>query len=117
MMGVEMTRQNVHFIENEPHAVSRFKAAVSLHRHTDRSNGSLGCDPKHVESNLLALENARVPPPADAYRAEAAQIESLGLDSMVSITDHDTIVGPNQLRCFLPAGKVPLSLEWTVPFG
>lgn len=139
-LDARMTRQSVHFIWNEPQIARRFESAVSLHSHTDRSREGLGCVPRYAEDNpLLGVAVAHVsskyrevlgkkldfasayfvPPltPAAAYGVEVAQIEALGLDSMVSITDHDTIDGPNQLRAFLPPGKVPLSLEWTVPFG
>jgi hypothetical protein len=135
-----MTQQSVYFIWNEPQVVRRFSSAVSLHSHTDRSREGLGCVPRYAErSAILGLAVARVAsryketlgrnldfssayfvpplPPAAAYGVEAEQIEALGLEPMVSITDHDTIVGSKQLQSFLDPQRVPLSLEWTVPFG
>jgi hypothetical protein len=53
-----------------------------------------------------------------AYFVEARQIESvLALQPIVSITDHDTITGPLKLRMFHDPARVPISLEWTLPFG
>ena len=61
-------------------------------------------------------------PPVDAAAvlgSERAQIgDTLALQPMVSITDHDGIDAPLALRAAAPALRdVPLSVEWTVPFG
>jgi hypothetical protein len=39
------------------------------------------------------------------------------LNSLVSITDHDTIEAPMLLRTVPSSRHIPLSLEWSVPFG
>lgn len=55
--------------------------------------------------------------PKMAYDLEASQIHRLGLDALVSITDHDTIEAPLLLRSVPSARGIPVSVEWTVPFG
>ena len=135
-----MKEQNVHFQWNEPQITNRFLSAVSLHSHTDCSRESFTGIHKYAEDSLLLrlvitwvsswykkttgkeLDFPRayyVPPmsPAQAYRLEARQIETLGLRPMVSITDHDTIDGAKRLQRFVEPATAPISLEWTVPFG
>lgn len=55
--------------------------------------------------------------PLQAYRLESAQIRSLGMRPLVSITDHDDIDAPLLLSA-LPGlvGTIPISVEWTLPF-
>jgi len=111
-----------------------------LHSHTDRSQEGLSLAPKYAKDNALIrfavnhvasryrrvvgrdLDFERsyyVPPlaPIAAYRIEALQIEAMDMSPMVSITDHDTITGPQLLQAFLDPETVPVSMEWTVPFG
>jgi hypothetical protein len=61
----------------------------------------------------------RPPLPAlAAFELERDQIEQvLGIDSMVSLTDHDTIEGPMLLRVVPEARQIPVSVEWSVPYG
>jgi len=56
--------------------------------------------------------------PRQAYEVEANQILGLGLDPLVSLTDHDDISAPAALSA-LPdlSERVPISVEWTFPFG
>lgn len=135
-----MKRQSVHFLWNEPTITGRFATSVSLHSHTDRSREGLYSAQRYArESVLIGLAVARitsrykklagtdldfqkayfVPPlaPAEAYRLEKMQIEAMGMNAIVSITDHDTIEGPLLLQSFVDPELVPVSLEWTVPFG
>ena len=69
----------------------------------------------------LDLHRAWWTPPAaprDAWQLERAQIEQrLGLRALVSLTDHDTIEAPLSLRVLEECRNVPISVEWTVPFG
>jgi hypothetical protein len=44
-------------------------------------------------------------------------VEKLDLEPMVSITDHDTIQAPMLLRTVPSARHIPVSLEWSAPFG
>jgi hypothetical protein len=55
--------------------------------------------------------------PDEAYRLEARQIGNLGLQPIVSLTDHDNIESGLALRRTSVAPAAPISLEWTVPFG
>lgn len=56
--------------------------------------------------------------PRAVYDSEVSQIERvLDMRAIVSITDHDEIEAGRQLQIIYPDFKVPISLEWTVPFG
>jgi hypothetical protein len=135
-----MKHQSVHFLWNEPQIPERFSAGVSLHSHTDYSQEGLSVAPRYARENVLigfavariashykklagkTLDFDRsyfVPPlaPLDAYRLESLQIEMMDLKPIVSITDHDTIAGPKRLQSFVDPETLPISMEWTVPFG
>ncbi len=55
--------------------------------------------------------------PRQSLELETKQIEdTLGLASIISLTDHDNIEASSLLR-LIPQGRlIPLSLEWSVPF-
>jgi hypothetical protein len=77
-----------------------------------------GCEREHG----LKLDFVRGfwrPPllPKMAYDLEADQIRGLRLEALVSITDHDTIEAPMLLRTVPSARHIPVSVEWTAPFG
>ncbi|MBY0506931.1 MAG: hypothetical protein K2X03_23640 [Bryobacteraceae bacterium] len=113
-----------------------------MHGHTLHSQESLGfipqiCSPLPLVGHLIERQASRyrelnsgaqldfnqawwTPPlaPALAYELERRAIEqSLDRAALVSLTDHDTIAGPMQLRVLQPYKRVPVSVEWTVPFG
>jgi hypothetical protein len=112
------------------------RAAVSLHGHTNRSKESLQFIPelarkgpmlhealqKQCQRSRIPVDFARAywtPPltPKLAYETEKNQIENtLGLSSLVSLTDHDNIEAPVLLRRERETAKMPISLEWSVPF-
>jgi hypothetical protein len=52
-----------------------------------------------------------------AHDLEQGQITTLGLCSMVSITDHDNIDAPMLLRTVPHARAIPVSVEWSAPYG
>ncbi|MCU1251351.1 MAG: hypothetical protein JWQ49_4380 [Edaphobacter sp.] len=55
--------------------------------------------------------------PRTAFDLERGQIEDrLQLPALVSITDHDDIEAPLQLRSASYASRIPISVEWTVPY-
>jgi len=57
-------------------------------------------------------------PPIQAFSVERTQIEDdLQMRSLISLTDHDNIDAPMQLRVVPEARRIPVSLEWTVPFA
>jgi hypothetical protein len=117
-----------------------FRSAISLHSHTSQSQESLGFvagilrskrpirkwldrrDRDCVEQTGLGLnlDCAYWTPPlngAMAYELEKKQIESLGLRAMVSLSDHDNIEAPLDLRVASDTREAPISVEWTAPFG
>jgi hypothetical protein len=55
--------------------------------------------------------------PKLAFDLERGQIEKLDLAAMVSITDHDTINAPMLLRTVPSARQIPVSVEWSAPYG
>jgi len=124
----------------EPGAAKPYRAAVSLHSHTNHSKEGLYFIAEYAARfwalrKLLAAQERKaqdlsaitvdfwkgywVPPlpPLAAFELEKKQIEqNLGLESMVSITDHDNIEAPMLLRVVPEARRVPVSVEWTAPF-
>lgn len=52
-----------------------------------------------------------------AYDLEAKQIQRLGLYPLVSITDHDTLEGTLLLRAVPSSRHIPMSVEWSAPYG
>jgi hypothetical protein len=69
----------------------------------------------------LRLDQGYWTPPlsaALAYRLEKRQIEDrLGLQAMVSLSDHDNIEAPLLLRVVAESRTIPVSVEWSAPFG
>jgi hypothetical protein len=55
--------------------------------------------------------------PKLAFDLERRQIEKLDVASMVSLSDHDTISAPMLLRTVPSARQIPVSVEWTAPYG
>jgi hypothetical protein len=55
--------------------------------------------------------------PKLAYDLESRQIENLDVAPMVSITDHDNIKAPMLLRTVPSARTIPVSVEWSAPYG
>lgn len=112
---------------------------VSLHSHTSCSREPLDFIPRCAQVcpwllPMLRRYEARyrrrhgreldygaawwTPPlgPREALRTEREQIERLGLEALVSITDHDTIEAPLTLRLLEEGRLAPVSVEWTVPW-
>jgi hypothetical protein len=136
-----MTGSRVSYLWNNDRAARGFASGVSLHSHTNRSKETLDflvklaneysafkslisreeqlCRKKHS----LRIDYARsywTPPltPRLAFDLESRQIaESLQLQPLVSITDHDDIQAPMLLRTVASARHIPVSVEWTTPFG
>jgi hypothetical protein len=119
---------------------SDFRKGVSLHCHTQHSKESLDFIPHYAEripvvSNLfkrareryredhghpLDFSRAYWMPPLPArkvFELEAQQVETrLGLEALVSLTDHDDIEAGVLLQTLESYRNIPISLEWTVPF-
>jgi hypothetical protein len=141
-MVSDMTRLRVYERRDHlPPLSESFRAAVSLHCHTNHSRESLTFIPHYVrriplisrfyESEMeryLADNGKEVDfacawwtPPVTArqvFEMETLEIESrLGLPAIVSITDHDDIVAGLWLQALDAQGRIPVSVEWTVPYG
>ena len=135
-----MKRSSLHFLWKERNAASRFPAAVSLHGHTSHSWENLrflhtfklplplipavlriaGWHHRRATGRDLALDRVLWTPPlapVEAHRLEARQITDLGLQPMVSLTDHDDIESGLALRRSPPGHAAPVSFEWTIPFA
>jgi hypothetical protein len=118
-----------------------FRSGVSLHSHTMYSEESLDMVPRYT-SKLPYLGNAirkqedeyhRInkkrfsfedafwtPPlaPRQAYRLEEKQIRrKFKLQALISLTDHDDIRAGTQLHVLDRFKNIPISTEWTIPFG
>jgi hypothetical protein len=118
-----------------------FQTGVSLHSHTLHSReplsflyrlaeriGPLCGALKRSEAQFrgkdgsqLDLSRAWWTPPAgphEAWTLERNHIERrFGLAALVSLTDHDDIDAPLKLRVLGECRHVPVSVEWTVPYG
>jgi hypothetical protein len=128
----------IHF-ESDP-AIRRFRTGVSLHGHTLHSQETLDfiyklarkCPPmqfalakgqeRYRAAHHATLDLTRAwwtPPcaPLDAWKLETRQInERLSMNALVSLTDHDSIDAPANLRILETCRDTPISVEWTVPF-
>ncbi len=136
-----MADSRISYLWNNPSAAQGFTSGVSLHSHTNRSKETLDFIAKLANEypcfrGILAREEKRcrqnhrlqvnyaasywTPPltPRLAFDLESGQIaESLQLQPLVSITDHDDIQAPMLLRTVASARHIPVSVEWTTPFG
>jgi len=116
-----------------------FRTAVSLHSHPMHSKEYLERLPRYISkfpigSYIIEWELGRLhlykgwnfdfnkyfwtPPlsPREAYELECGQIEKTGLRALISLTDHDNIEAGLQLKILPGMKRVPISVEWTVPY-
>lgn len=135
-----MARSTISYQWRDQNASSDFRSGVSLHSHTNQSKETLDLLAdlgnrysllrrllSRLERRSEAVFGVRLdyaasywtPPvtPKMTFDQESHQIESLGLAPMVSITDHDTINAPMLLRTVPGARQIPVSVEWSVPYG
>jgi hypothetical protein len=118
-----------------------FRTGVSLHSHTMFSEESLSMVPQYTakvpylgdairrqETEYRRRHQHRfrfsdafwTPPlaPRQAYRVEEKQIQRrFKLPALISLTDHDDIRAGAQLRVLDRFKNIPISTEWTIPFG
>ncbi|MDQ3748977.1 MAG: hypothetical protein M3367_08205 [Acidobacteriota bacterium] len=115
------------------------KTGVSLHCHTEHSKEMLDFVPHYaakfpIVSYFWEKERQRYfgregkepnfstgywSPPftgLEVYRLEKEQINGMGLEAVVSITDHDCIDANLQVGEQNNPAQAPISMEWTVPF-
>lgn len=129
-----MGNTQIEFLWRRPAVLGGHRTGVSLHSHTLHSRESLEFVPRvcaSIPGLHFAVERASRThgvkwrrawwtPPLGAHQAwelEAQQIaEGLQLAPLVSLSDHDTIEAPTQLRVLEEFREVPLSVEWTIPW-
>jgi hypothetical protein len=133
-----VTPIKVHFESDT--AIRSFRTGVSLHSHTLHSRETLDFIYKLARrlppmqfalvkgqeryqaahgTNLDLTRAWWTPPcaPLDAWNLETRHIHDLlGMNALVSLTDHDNIDAPANLRILESCSQIPISLEWTVPF-
>ena len=134
-------RTSLQFFWQNAEVPTDMRSGVSLHSHTMYSEESLGMVP-HYTARVPYLGGAIrrqeseygrakgrafnfadafwTPPlaPRQAYRLEEKQIQRrLQLPALVSLTDHDDIRAGATLRVMDRFAKVPVSTEWTIPYG
>ncbi len=135
-----MPTSTISYLWRDTGAPRDFRARVSLHSHTNQSSETLdflanfGNQYPVMRPLLTRLEQRAervygmrldyaasywTPPmtPRLAFDLETRQIEKLGLSAMVSISDHDNIKAPMLLRSVPSARQIPVSVEWSAPYG
>ena len=135
-----MTCSTISYLWRDKKAAEGFRSGVSLHSHTNQSQetldflANLGNQYPVIRPLLSRLEQRSerfhgirlnyaasywTPPmtPKLAFDLEIRQIETLDLAPMVSITDHDNINAPMLLRTVPSARRIPVSVEWSAPYG
>ncbi len=124
----------------EPTAIRPYRTGVSLHSHTNRSKEGLSFITEYADMYwpfraALAAQDRKAQressitldlkkgywtpplPPVGAFHVERDQIElELGLESMVSIADHENMEAQMLLVVVPEARRVPVSVEWTAPY-
>ena len=136
---MNLKQTQLHILHKKKDLSQTAKTGVSLHCHTEYSKEMLDFVPhyaaklpiisyfwKKEQAKYLEKEGKGIdfstaywsPPltPNDVYRIEEEQINSVGLDAVVSLSDHDSINGNLTVNETVKNTKAPISLEWTVPF-
>src|SRR3984893_4080364 len=126
-----MEGSKVLFAWEHPPALRDFRTGVCLHGHTMHSEECLSFLPSYLHhvpgiSQIVSryqreIDFARAywtPPltPASALRMEGEQVGRLCLNPLVSLTDHDNIEAGMALQVAVDRSRVPVSVEWTVPY-
>lgn len=129
----------LHILHKTEDLSKKAKTGVSLHCHTESSKEMLDFVPHYAnklpiiaffwrresenyikrEGEAIDFSTAFWEPPLDAFdvfRIEQDQMNNVGLEGIVSITDHDSIKSNLQILKKEDNKKAPISLEWTVPF-
>lgn len=135
-----MPNSTISYLWRDAAAPRGFQTGVSLHSHTNQSQETLDfvanwsaqyklvrplmqrLERRSRERHNLPIDWARsfwTPPltPKLAFDLEAGQIAKIGLNPLVSISDHDNIQAPLLLRSVPSTRHIPVSVEWTAPYG
>jgi hypothetical protein len=131
----------ISFFGQQDGRLKGLRTAVSLHAHSRHSKEDLdfvnryaGRIPvisrlyqreqnryRRLQGKALDFAQAYWTPPLPArvvYESEREHIhDSLGLDALVSLTDHDELAWLPPLTNTHASQAIPLSVEWTVPIG
>lgn len=133
-----METSSVSYLWRNSEVTTGFRSGVSLHSHTNQSRETLKFLAllgsrysfmrrlmQRLEERSKANHGMRVDyglsywtppmPPKLAFDLESDQIEKLGLEPMVSLTDHDSIQAALLLQTVRGKHDSPISVEWTVP--
>jgi len=133
-------RSQLVYLSRDRDIPASFRSGVSLHSHTTHSRESLSFVARILRSKsavrnwldkrerhcqketglAINFDQAYWTPPLPdtlAMRLEERQIEDLGLRPIVSLSDHDNITASTRLRQSAENSDVPVSVEWTAPFG
>jgi hypothetical protein len=134
-----MANSTISYLWRDQDAAQSFRSGISLHGHTNQSKETLDFLANlgnqypimrpllaRLERRSEAMHGLRVdyaasywtPPmtPKLAFDLESHQIENQNLESMVSLTDHDSISAPMLLRTVPSARRIPVSVEWSAPY-
>jgi len=135
-----MANSTISYLWRDANAPRGFHTGVSLHGHTNQSQETLDflanfgnqypllrpilsrLERRSQNNHGLAVNYSAAywtPPmtPKLAFDLESNQIEKLDLKSMVSLSDHDNIKAPMLLRSVPSARQIPVSVEWSAPYG
>jgi len=130
----------ISYLWRDQKAAEGYRTGVSLHSHTNQSQETLDflanfSNQYPVIRPLLSRLERRAqvrhgvkvnysasywtPPmtPKLAFDLEKEQIEKLNVAPMVSLSDHDNIKAPMLLRTVPSARQIPVSVEWSAPYG
>jgi len=136
-MNLRQTR--LHILHQPKNLGATAKTGVSLHCHTQHSKELLDFIPYYAakipvvsyfwekECRRYFEREGRLPnfttgywsPPLtgrEVYQSETEQMNRVGLEPIISITDHDCIEANLEVNEEIPNGQAPISMEWTVPF-
>jgi len=135
-----MANATISYLWRDPGAAKGYRTGISLHSHTNQSKETLAflakfgnqfpimrpllarMEQRSADNHGLAVNYAAsywTPPmtPRLAFDLESSQIQKLDIASMVSLTDHDSIHAPMLLRTVSSADQIPISVEWSAPYG
>ena len=136
---MNLKQTQLHILSRPSDLSEKAKTGVSLHCHTEHSKEMLDFVPhyadklpiisyfwqkeraKYVEKEGKGIDfsTAYWSPPMSGpavYEIEREQMNTAGLEAIVSVTDHDSIDACLQVNETKENRKAPISLEWTVPF-
>ncbi|MCS6874907.1 MAG: hypothetical protein RML33_00130 [Acidobacteriota bacterium] len=129
----------LHILNKHRSLKNEARTGVSLHCHTQRSKEMLDFVPFYAEKlpiisyfwkrereKYLKREGKGIDfstaywtpplPEEEVFRIEKEQINSVGLDAIVSLSDHDSIQANLNINLEEDNKIAPISMEWTVPF-